>query len=269
MPIQFQPKIRIKWDRGNFQVKTISDGEELQKLLEFRYRVLKEEFGNELFPLNTGPDAFDLGADHLVVIDKRNDKIIGTYRIIVSTYQSAFYSQTEFNCPLMDYPEIKMELSRACVDRENRNGIAINLLWRGWLQYARLSGAKYVFGCASVKTVSLTMAQIVSRYLQEIGCTREFEAVPLKKYRMNWQPNFELSTDSVEKAKELVGPLLKLYFKLGAKVSPEPALDCEFGCIDFFIVLEVEQITPAFKRRYFESPLPETNGSDVDQGKRS
>ena len=52
--------------------------------------------------------------------------------------------------------------------------------------------------------------------------------------------------------KGLIPPLLRSYFTAGAKVYGEPALDLDFKCIDFLTILDVNNLTSGYKRRYFK-----------------
>jgi putative hemolysin len=45
-------------------------------------------------------------------------------------------------------------------------------------------------------------------------------------------------------------PLLKGYFRAGAFICGEPALDTEFGTTDFFILLPTDQIAKRYQQHY-------------------
>ncbi|MEM9731524.1 MAG: hypothetical protein AAF997_23315, partial [Myxococcota bacterium] len=47
--------------------------------------------------------------------------------------------------------------------------------------------------------------------------------------------------------------LFKVYLDMGAKVCSEPAIDREFGVVDFLIVLDVEMLSDRTKKRMFGS----------------
>jgi putative hemolysin len=47
-----------------------------------------------------------------------------------------------------------------------------------------------------------------------------------------------------------VPPLLKAYFKAGARICSEPAIDRKFKCADFLVVLDTEQIEQSYRERY-------------------
>jgi putative hemolysin len=48
-----------------------------------------------------------------------------------------------------------------------------------------------------------------------------------------------------------IPPLFKVYLDMGAKVCSEPAIDREFGVVDFLIVLDVERLSDRTRRRMF------------------
>jgi len=47
-----------------------------------------------------------------------------------------------------------------------------------------------------------------------------------------------------------IPPLLKGYFRAGASICGEPALDADFGTTDFFILLPTESITKRYQNHY-------------------
>jgi putative hemolysin len=50
---------------------------------------------------------------------------------------------------------------------------------------------------------------------------------------------------------EEIPALIQSYILAGAKFYGEPALDEEFGCFDFFMMLKVSEMSRLFRRRYF------------------
>jgi putative hemolysin len=45
-------------------------------------------------------------------------------------------------------------------------------------------------------------------------------------------------------------PLLRTYFKAGAKVYGSGAYDLEFECVDYFTVLDLSQMEAGYERRF-------------------
>jgi len=44
---------------------------------------------------------------------------------------------------------------------------------------------------------------------------------------------------------------MQAYLSLGAEICAPPALDREFGTIDFLTLIDIEAIHPAARRRFF------------------
>jgi putative hemolysin len=74
--------------------------------------------------------------------------VIGTYRLQIQPPYQAWYTATEFHMRriVKHLPGNKLELGRACVHPEHRNGITIALLWEGIAAYMIASQTSYMFG---------------------------------------------------------------------------------------------------------------------------
>jgi putative hemolysin len=253
----FRPKVRIQFEKGSFIVKTVENWSELEQVLRLRHEVFHREFLNKRLPLGMDMDRFDPVGDHLVIVDKESGKIVGTYRLISSAYSNVFYSQSEFDLDaFLKLPGIKLELSRACIHRDYRDGIVIALLWRGLVQYIQQVKAAYLFGCASIRSMDGVEVGSIYRYLSSKSfLSAEFRIEPVGSYRM---PGFydtlgripEGNAEIAERGKALIPPLLNSYLKAGAKVCGAPALDVSFQCVDFLTVLRMEDLTRLFERKY-------------------
>jgi hypothetical protein len=55
---------------------------------------------------------------------------------------------------------------------------------------------------------------------------------------------------NLEEIDRLVPTLLKSYLKGAARICGEPALDREFHCIDFLIVMKIEEMSAMMKGKY-------------------
>ncbi|HWP90981.1 MAG TPA: GNAT family N-acyltransferase [Thermodesulfobacteriota bacterium] len=252
----FKPKVSFSLDTSRFVIKTVENGCELEKALNLRYEVFYEELLNRKAFLNIDVDKFDPICDHLVILDKRSERAVGTYRLISSTYSNRFYSETEFLIQnLKSAPGNKLELGRACVHRDYRNGITLALLWKGISEYMRRIDARYLFGCSSINTTNIVEISLIYRYLKEHHLSSDdFRVYPrerhiIKQINQHLQTfdRFEIKTETIE---ELIPPLLKSYIKAGAKVCGEPALDRKFKCADFLTVLDIELLNDSYEKRY-------------------
>ncbi|NBX76895.1 MAG: GNAT family N-acetyltransferase [Proteobacteria bacterium] len=245
--VAFEQKVRIRFERSKYLVKTIECQSELDAVLKFRYDIFHREFQGKLLPFGTDQDTFDSIADHLVIIDKTKQKIIGTYRLISTSFSSELYSNSEFDISeLLATPEIKLELSRACIHRDYRNGIVISLLWRGICQYIAAIGADYVLGCSSINTMdSGEISKIVKILAQQKVGLNHFTVFPREEYfRKN---GLHLKN---RKKIEALPSLLQSYLNFGARVSLHPAWDYQFHCVDFFTILNVSEMPAAYQNKY-------------------
>ena len=224
--------------------------------MKLRYAVFYREFQNKKFPFGLDIDQFDHLADHLVIVDKRINKIVGTYRLISSAYSNTFYSQSEFeNTEFIRSPGLKLELSRACIQKNYRTGAVMNLLWRGIAQYLQDTGSMYLFGCASIRTMDMHETACVYRHLQELGAiSNEYNVHPVGEYVMDGFPEYVETlpyNDQVKEiAKGLIPPLFQSYLRMGAHGYGLPALDRDFRCVDFFTVLRVENLKGLYEKKY-------------------
>jgi len=228
--------------------------DQLIELFELRYQIFLED-GTEEEESNYDLDQFDHVCDHIVILDKDSKKIVGTYRILCSTWTEDYYSQGEFYLDrFFQESGIKLELGRACIHHGHRNGAVIDLLWRGIGEYSVRSGARYLFGCSSIKTTSRDDAMAISQFFQNQQMMgNEYCIHPIGKFDMKLtQEEIQgIQQDEIE-TKKLIPPLLKSYLSAGALVYGAPALDIDFKCQDYLTIIDLENLNPSYRKRYFK-----------------
>lgn len=254
----FHAKISIIIEKQNYIIKTAENAEELQKALRLRHEVFIEELLHKKKLLEADIDRFDKKCDHLLIIDKRNDMLIGTYRLNSSLHTKKFYSATEFHMKhITKLPGNKLELGRACVHKDYRNGITIALLWEGIKEYLLRSDTRYMFGCSSVKTMDRDKIFSMICYFRKNGHMSEQTKIkPKGKFKIHGIRKYirhgcsKYYDEQVEaEVKDMVPSLLNSYLKAGAKICGIPALDRSFRCVDFLTLLDVEQLTQSYARK--------------------
>lgn len=259
----FKPKIVVFYENPHFIIKSVENGHELEQALNLRYQVFYREVLNKRARLEIDVDGFDFLCDHLIIIDKNTESVIGTYRLISSTYSDRFYSETEFDIDNIKLVKgNKLELGRACVHRDFRTGAVINLLWRGVSEYMKKVESKYLFGCSSVNTTNVFDIAVVYKYLKMLSyAPDELRVFPNDGYRLKHFDQYLKTVGDIEgqnhKIKSLVPTLLKSYIRMGSKVCGEPALDVEFRCADFLTILDLEQLNLSFVKKYKTRETPE------------
>lgn len=254
----FSAYIPIYIEKKNFIVKTADSPEELKEALRLRHDVFLEELLKKKKRNGLDKDRFDKNCDHLIIIDKRNGKVIGTYRLQSSLHTKKWYTATEFHMRhIKKLPGNKLELGRACVHPDYRNGITIALLWEGISAYIAASESSYLFGCSSIKTLDKEEMKLIYHYLKQNGhVSDEHRVRPRGKFKVpGLKRRIRQITEPTVGAdprliKDKIPSLLASYLKVGAKVCGVPARDKSFKCIDFLTLMSVEDIASAYKRKH-------------------
>ncbi len=228
---------------ARYEVRFVQNAAELDAVLKLRFTVFNLELGEgleESYRTQRDQDEFDLSCHHLIVIDKKNAEVIGTYRM--QTYEMAaaangFYSAAEFDLTRLPEEVIKnsVEVGRACIAAPHRNGRVLFLLWRGLAVYMMLTKKRYLFGCCSLTSQNPEEGRQVMDYLQANGHVHpELQIFP--------QPDFVCYADDLVVQKNLsvkIPRLFRIYLEYGAKVCGPPAIDRRFKTIDYLVVLDI------------------------------
>ena len=242
----YKPHFKFEIDTPRYQLLVADRVDQLLEVFALRQRVF---FGSKTTKV-VDFDLYDSKCDHMIVIEKETQTICGTYRIAVSSHVTAHYSQLEFKLDdFLELPGNKMELGRAAISPNHRNGRVLDLLWQGLATYAWHSNSQFLFGCSSIMTTDRLEARQVFTDLQQAHhLVFDLGIHPTKDY------DFDLETNDLESSdKRLlpIPPLLLSYLRAGSKVYGRPALDQDFGCIDFMTILNLKDLTPFYKKRYF------------------
>lgn len=254
----FSAHIPIYIEKKNFIVKTADSSEELHAALRLRHDVFLLELLKRKKRSGLDKDRFDKTCDHLIIIDKRCGSLIGTYRLQSSLHTKKWYTATEFHMRYIKrLPGNKLELGRACVHPDHRNGITIALLWDGISAYIAASQSSYLFGCSSIKTMDKEEIKLIYYYLKQNGhVSDEHRVKPKGKYKVPGlkrqvkKPNPNAGTIDHILMKEKIPSLLASYLRVGAKVCGIPAIDKSFKCIDFLTLMNVDDISAAYKLKH-------------------
>ncbi|MCX7848194.1 MAG: GNAT family N-acetyltransferase [bacterium] len=254
----FRCKVPVYIELKNFVLKTVETPAELDKILRLRYRVFYKEFLEKRRFFAIDMDEFDAICDHLMILEKKSNTCVGTYRLNCSTFNDHFYSATEFAIDAITaLPGVKLELGRACVHKDYRKGVILTLLWRGLSEYVKATNTSFMFGCSSVKTTDPLEAAVIYHYLMShYPSDPSCRVTPLEPYRMRALPLYiklieNLDVRTVEEyAHKLVPPLLSSYLRAGAVICGEPALDKDFKCIDFFTLHDMSKLSRQAARKF-------------------
>jgi putative hemolysin len=181
---------------------------------------------------------------HLVLIDPVSDRIVGTYRVQTATTALAhlgLYSATIFNLRGMEsYFPRAIELGRACLAKDHRTLHAILTLWSGLGEFMKLFDQQYLFGCCSLTTRNMDDGWRAMKTIRAKGyLDPDLRLSPLPAHSCG-DPAREFAPDLGEGIP--LPKLFKTYMRLGTKVISEPAIDREFGTVDFLVVLDGKKV---------------------------
>jgi putative hemolysin len=239
---------------GRYLAKLAQTPAEVESALRLRYEVFNVELSaapNKKMALGLDFDEYDAGCKHLIIVDKATGQTIGTYRINsieAAGNVSGFYASNEFSLEDLP-PEIlpqAFEVGRACIKREHRNSKVLFLLLKALLHYLKQSNKRYFFGCCSVFTQDSTIGAKVFQQIEREGHLHPTICVrprPKRAFPIN---KFFAATDRIE-----LPSLFNIYLKMGVKICGAPAIDREFGTVDFFVIFHLRAMSEKYKRMFF------------------
>lgn len=221
-----------------------------------RHDVFTSEPGFALTGASDGRDAdpFDEYCDHLLVREDGSGELVGCYRMLPppgAIAAGGLYTATEFDITALDAlrPEL-VEMGRAVVRADHRNGGVVLLMWAGILAYLDRFGYHYVAGCVSVPTHDGGEPGSLLRGVRDL--VRRKHAAPgrftVRPYRPVLIDGRRLD-DIAPPAQVTVPALMRGYLRLGARVCGDPAHDPAFGVGDFPALLDTREADTRYLRR--------------------
>jgi putative hemolysin len=210
-----------------------------------RHDVFTTEPGFALAGASDGRDAdrFDEFCDHLLVREESTGELVGCYRMLPppgAIAAGGLYTATEFDVTGLDAlrPSL-VEMGRAVVRDDHRNGGVVLLMWAGILAYLDRCGYDYVTGCVSVPVEDSDSPGRRIRGVRDFVLRRhaappEYTVHPYRPVTIDGR-----GLDAIEPpARVTVPALMRGYLRLGAQVCGEPAHDLDFGVGDFPALLD-------------------------------
>jgi putative hemolysin len=251
---------------------------EIARLRELTFRAVGEGTGARM-----DLDAYDTHYDHLVLWDERALEIAGAYRlgscrqILADRGADGLYSASLFKYG----PEFSsllpegVELGRSFVQQRYWNSRALDLLWQGIgaFLFSR-PGVRHLFGCVSISGAYPEPARelLVHFYRTWFGdggdLVRSANPYVIPKAReadlrallpgADYRGELKRLKEALKIYGSAIPTLYKQYSELcepGGVRFLDFGVDPDFGhCVDGFIVVDVDRITPEKKARYIERP---------------
>jgi putative hemolysin len=242
-PVRLESQLRS----GPYSVCLAQTEEERRAAFRLRFRIFNLELNEGLeSAYETGEDAdeFDSFCDHLIVQDNTTNSVVGTYRLqtgITARRNLGYYSAREFDfTPYESLDSQMVELGRACIHPDHRKYEVLMLLWKAIARYAVDRGAHYLIGCSSLTSQDPEVGAATYESLKSMLAPEHLRTLPTEPYA------FTLTeTNQPVRAPKL----LRSYLAVGAHVCGPPALDREFKTIDFLTLMDLNNLTPAIRKR--------------------
>ncbi|WP_263365334.1 GNAT family N-acetyltransferase [Edaphobacter bradus] len=249
--LELPSKKDVRLEAGAYVARLALTEAERSAAFRLRFIVFNLEMNEGLessFADGYDKDLYDEVCDHLIVEEKASGAIVGTYRLQmgdVAGRNFGYYSEQEFS--FAPYEAMRgqiVELGRACIHREHRSPEVLHLLWRGIARYSLANGGRYMMGCCSLNSLDAEVGHAVYASLGNCLVDPELRTVPT--------PAFALPRREMKLAEQRAPKLLRAYLAIGAKICGEPAIDREFGTIDFLTLLDLQTLHPRVAQRFLE-----------------
>lgn len=245
---------------GSYRLRFGFTPADLEAVQRLRFEVFNRELGEGLAASwATGRDAdpWDETFHHIVIEHQPSGDVVGSYRLQtgdMAERYGGYYSEVEFDLKWLpgELLRASVEIGRACVRADHRNGRVIHLLWRGLAAYLLWNEKRYLFGCCSIPSQQPTVGIAAWRQLKLEGFVSSLHSVT---------PRHGLACESggapvPQIQRNELPPLLQSYLNLGAEICGPPAIDADFGTIDFMVLLDLQNLDERSRRQFFRD-LPE------------
>ena len=237
-----------------FLVKLACSHQELEEACHLRYLVFKKELGyltNLVSDIDI--DQFDYCCFHLLVLDIDANEVIATCRMRLIEPEmdmSSIYSRREFFIKGLDHRQERIfEVGRACVIDKYRSGVALAMMYQGMAKLVEILKVRFMLGCASMHETSSEVGWAVYQQLDKEGFySKELDAKPTKSYELPLFLPIKVLTH--EELFKVLPPLIKGYLRMGGKIASPPALDLEFGSIDFLIWFDNDKLPSRYCKHF-------------------
>lgn len=244
---------------STYRVSVAKNSYQKREALCLRHDVFVKEFQKDIseFADQIESDKYDDHCFHIIVTHKESGKVIGTYRF--QSWEMAesgfgFYCSNQFE--ISDIPEAllkqSLEIGRGCIHKDHRNGRVLFLLWKGLVASLLYMDKTTLFGCCSLFSRSQDEGLFLMNHLVEQSYVAKGLMIqPRKECGCFPGNNYDRYISIPE-----IPMLFQKYLDFGAKVCSEPAIDREFGTIDYLVMLHFHQVDKRiynfFTRDYFQ-----------------
>ncbi len=241
----------------DFEIKIAKTQEEKREAFRLRYKIFKQELGNNNdinFDEKIETDIYDEFCDHLIVVNKTRNLVVGTYRLLLGSKvdpKIGFYSEKIFDIyKIKSLGKQILELGRSCVHRDYREGVVINLLWKGIAKYIKENHVDYLFGSVRLRTSNPSeISKIFSLIKERYYAPEEMRVYPLKECVFE-NLDEDLKISDSKKIFLKLPPLVKGYLRLGLKICGPPAWNRQLESVVLFVLLNMKNASNSYKKHF-------------------
>ncbi|MDR2127957.1 MAG: GNAT family N-acetyltransferase [Burkholderiaceae bacterium] len=239
---------------GGMQVSWARHLDEVRQAQRLRYAVFACEMGARLSTPLPGHDVdlFDDFCEHLLVRDAASRQVIGTYRVLTPAQArrvGSTYSDTEFDLTRLRGQRARMvELGRACVHCDHRNGGVIMALWGALGEFMARNGLDAMIGCASIPMLhnGVISGDVAASIWRQMQGGRHLAPIALRV-----RPRLPLPLHGLNDRLDVEPPaLIRGYLRLGAKVLGPPAWDPGFNTADLPMFMRLADLPPRYRKHF-------------------
>jgi putative hemolysin len=240
-------------ESGDYLLRFARNARDLDAVCGLRFEVYNLELNEGLdasFRTHRDVDEFDAQCHHLMVERRSTGQTVGTYRLQTGSMASlrrGFYSAQEFDLSAFpeDFTNRCVEVGRACIHREHRNGRVLQLLWKGLARYMDWNGKRHLFGCCSLTSQDPAEGIALFRHLAALDLLHPaLRAIPQAAYLCDAGP-----TSVLDSVRPEIPRLFQGYLNLGGLVCGEPALDRRFKTIDYLVTVDTQEMPAGVYRK--------------------
>ncbi|GFG67338.1 hypothetical protein MKUB_48280 [Mycobacterium kubicae] len=249
-------------DTGRYSVLISTDPADIEAAQRLRYLTFAEEMGAALPQAIRGPltgqmidvDQFDPHSEHLLARDETSGQIVGCYRLLPPEGARAaggIFADTIFDIGgLNELRPSLVELGRASVHPEHRNGAVMGLLWAGILRYQELTGYEWGAGCLSVRMEAGEFRGALVRRVLDVAfgahaAPPQYRVVPRNPVRVNGLSLTELP----DPGRIRIPPMVQGSLWIGGVICGEPSYDPDFDMADFVVLINRTMVREGYLGR--------------------
>ncbi|KQD05741.1 GNAT family N-acetyltransferase [Acinetobacter soli] len=237
------PLLRQKPSTTHYKFEWVETLKELEEVQRFRAEQFGPQFGIH-FDSGLDQDVYDFGCEHAVLREKWSGEIVAYTRLkhFLGHELAQSYSAQEFDVVghLSHVPSV-VEIGRTCVHPQFRSGKALSILWLNLVPKILWSmKAKYLMGCVSIH-LDNNAARVyhTHRKIQQLTSAQSLDIASKHPYEPQ-HPAYSFTQD------ERIPKLFQMYLSMRARLSKQAFYDEAFQCLDYFVLLEVNQIAKSF-----------------------